>query len=858
MKKKFFVSLLVICVVFIVLIFTLPLFIDVNHYKGVIIEKAQKALQKKIELGNLKLNLIGGVGVSTNEVKIYEGLSDSSKVFFSCDAFTIRVKILPLLSKKIEVSKIYFDKPYVSVIRDKNGDFNFMPAPTQRVKAAKRILSPEVEKGKTLPKRIPPAIPAPVPGPERQERKNPQFELGSLIINDGHVVFIDHMMKEKVTIDLSNLDATIAGVRVGGRINIKMAGELNKTGSIAFSATVGAIPAGFDILSHLDKLSFTINGNIDNCDITPLMSYVSSSDDIPKIKGPVSLTFLLKGKHDDIYIKSKTDMTNASVLYQDLFEKTKGKALTSNLEGRIKESKDIAIDQLHLLYGDTKLSVQGSVNDFNVQEKMRLDLNVNGKIMMKDLISLKELKGYSPTGAINVKLDVKGEVAGTKKLDTQGFIQCDQVRFATPLNPSVHAVLNGRLKIHAERIDFEEVQVTVEKSKLFMNGFIDGFDAPRAEFDVKVKECYLEEIMLFLPEKNASSQNRPRVIPRGEKVVTPEASPSKKVEITNRSEAPVVMAERPTALSSDQKLFEKMDVKARFHADRLIYKKNDIKDVNAQMLIKNGILTINPFNLVGFDGTGEGQVVYHAASPLNEFKMKAQLKDVDIHDILKKNSKLGDVLYGRLDAVLDLTGSGATEAQIKDNVNGNGKLHIREGRFKSFNLLENLSVISGIVGLNLPDIKDTSFKDLTLTLTITNGVCRTNDLKMKTQYFDLFGSGYFTLNNQIRYDLDVVFSEAFTKRLGSGKLQRALTRSDGRISMPFLITGALDGPPKFTPNWGNILQREAVQLLSDKVFGKEEKKETVPGQPPSTKDTLKGMLMDVISDSLENKSTQEQ
>ena len=143
---------------------------------------------------------------------------------------------------------------------------------------------------------------------------------------------------------------------------------------------------------------------------------------------------------------------------------------------------------------------------------------------------------------------------------------------------------------------------------------------------------------------------------------------------------------------------------------------------------------------------------------------------------------------------------------------------------------------------------------------------------MLTDQFDMSGSGYFTLDMMVDLNLTVHLTKEFTARLGGGDLQRALTGDDGRMTIPFIVSGPFDGPPKFMPNWADILKREAQyrfqKMIQDKLFKKKQEDQpaqAVQGQAgevapaseqgqasekQSTKEMLGNVLMDVLSDSL--------
>ncbi|MBW2080848.1 MAG: hypothetical protein JRI27_07820, partial [Deltaproteobacteria bacterium] len=73
------------------------------------------------QIGGIDVGLFSGIIVKDFTVKETDGHTD----FVSTKEFVLRYDFLPLLQKKIVVSKVRLDAPYVRVSRDKNGLFNF-------------------------------------------------------------------------------------------------------------------------------------------------------------------------------------------------------------------------------------------------------------------------------------------------------------------------------------------------------------------------------------------------------------------------------------------------------------------------------------------------------------------------------------------------------------------------------------------------------------------------------------------------------------------------------------------------------------------------------------------------------------
>ncbi len=92
-----------------------------DRVKALVIPQAEKALGRTVRIGGIDVGLFSGITVKDFTVKETDGHTD----FVSTKEFVLRYDLLPLLQKKIVVSKVRLDAPYVRVFRDKAGQFNF-------------------------------------------------------------------------------------------------------------------------------------------------------------------------------------------------------------------------------------------------------------------------------------------------------------------------------------------------------------------------------------------------------------------------------------------------------------------------------------------------------------------------------------------------------------------------------------------------------------------------------------------------------------------------------------------------------------------------------------------------------------
>lgn len=138
---KILVGLLIGFVLLVAVLLALPFLIDVNHYQDQYKPLIEQALNRKVELQDIRLTIWPRLGVRVNGFTVLDDPAFSAAPFASLTSLDVGVKLLPLLSKKIEVDEIALRDPVITVITDKSGVMNVSTI------GAKTASSPATEPG---------------------------------------------------------------------------------------------------------------------------------------------------------------------------------------------------------------------------------------------------------------------------------------------------------------------------------------------------------------------------------------------------------------------------------------------------------------------------------------------------------------------------------------------------------------------------------------------------------------------------------------------------------------------------------------------------------------------------------------
>ena len=129
MKKPFKIILsLIAALVFlpIAAVIMLPLVIDPNDFKPEIAALVKDKTGRELTVdGELKFSLLPWLGVSTGKMTLSNAPGFQDKPFASLEEGEINLRLLPLLSKKIEVSRIVLKGLVLNLAKDKQGSTNW-------------------------------------------------------------------------------------------------------------------------------------------------------------------------------------------------------------------------------------------------------------------------------------------------------------------------------------------------------------------------------------------------------------------------------------------------------------------------------------------------------------------------------------------------------------------------------------------------------------------------------------------------------------------------------------------------------------------------------------------------------------
>jgi AsmA protein len=416
---------IVIGIVVVVIVLAVGIFVatfNPNDYRGTVQTKLEQQLDRKVALGNMELGLFP-LRFRVYNLAIADDPKFSTRAFVQTQELSVSVKLLPLLSKSVQIDSLALERPSVELIKNAQGVWNFASIGQKTPAAAPSSSSPQ------------------------------QFSLGELAINDGAVAITDLQDRKPRTV-YDHINLKLTDFATDSPFNLDASVHLPGAGSQEVSLKGKGGP-----LSHTNPAATPFKGTLDlkGVEIAGLQKFLQS----PAL---VNTDGVLSG-HTDIASASGKLSANGQM---DL-EKPRLHGIEVgypiNLDYDV--SNDLTNDLLRInkgaiKLGPTPLSVTGTVN--TKPTPAQLDLNLKAaNVTIAEIARLAAAAGtaFAPgttvTGQINA--DIKAQGAADKPA-LNGTISASNIQVSGKDVPKPVAVKAINIALTPTEIHSDNFNVT--------------------------------------------------------------------------------------------------------------------------------------------------------------------------------------------------------------------------------------------------------------------------------------------------------------------------------------------------------------------------------------------------------------
>ena len=253
---KIAIGLLVLVVLLVGGVLALPFLVDLNKYQERYKPLIEEALNRKVQLQDIRLTVWPRIGARVAEFSVLDDPAFSSGPFASLSSLDVGVKLMPLLSGKVEVEEITLHSPVLTVIKNKNGVLN---------------ASTIGRKGMPVPEK---PSRAPIPSTEGPLKLLALLAVDRVSVDGGKLTYRDLSSSTPTEYVLQDLELLLRDVRLGQTPNLHVATLVQPFNlPVKLDGTFGPLRETMDIDAinfqlGMGKTEFTITGNAAGNDAT--------------------------------------------------------------------------------------------------------------------------------------------------------------------------------------------------------------------------------------------------------------------------------------------------------------------------------------------------------------------------------------------------------------------------------------------------------------------------------------------------------------------------------------------------------------------------------------------------------------
>ena len=771
-KKTVKFSLITLTAV-VVLLLSAPLFIDVEDFKPAIIEQAEKATGRSVEIGGLSASLFPWVGIQLEDVRISNPEGFSEQAFFSVDSLDVEMALFPLFNKQVEIRRFALDAPQLLLERNAQGEGNWQ--------------QPEGDGDPSLGLPEPEVSTTSSPATEKAPAHSilAAFSAEAISVSQGKIIWLD--TKTQAQTQISNLQLDMESVRLDSPIPIHLSGEVEDS---AFVLDGQFGPVSDLAAFNLEKLPVQAHLKADRLAFKVLARYV------PALAQYADLRLAA-----DVQFEQRPDGLRLSVGSARL---TAMHDLAVNWKLEMPTAEEALLRSLTLSV-DGKEVVQARGEISGIGKRIRYEMRVNTPEVERQTLAswlpqLDSMYAAHPAPWRHVKLGLLAS-GGTDHLDLR----------------DLQLLLDGELVQASGMLQFGErpdLKLRLAANTLHINPWLPKPD-PDAEAPMVASEpSSLEVAMSDVRQPQSGALIAPAGSPQGSVI-----QPSQKTE-QERAATSVVSREIMQGSTSgtpepDLRFLAPLRLSAQVQIERFFMHGLEMDHLRADISGKNGKFKLNPLRFELAGGQIEESATINVSTYPARWTESSTISGMQVQPVLTALTGK-DIVLGVADMELNLSGRGLLAESATNTMSGQGHVLLRDGQVKGFDIpgmLRSLSTLGRDSGSRATD-----FTQLEGNFTIKNGIVNNDDLYMASPMFRLTGYGFVDLPKQsMDYHVRPRLVGSLAGQGDTAEVRKGLT-------IPLRLVGPIASPkPILEVKLEDLLNKENIQgvlrQLEDEVKG---------------------------------------
>ena len=747
-----------------------------------IVTKMETILRREIEIDGIGLTFFfWGAGVKVDGVRIANIGEFGSEPLAGLEEFLLKVKLFPLLKRRLEITKIVLVKPDINIAIAESGRSNIEDILVFR------------EDGALV---IPVAVSLPL-----------------LEIQDGRIRYTNR--KSQVTVVGEHIDhfmsfdtdRTFQHMVSGGKTTIGSImlsdPELSKgplqgmSANIEYRATFNAADDKVEIESiriELPFLAVTLKGEIINVKTVPAFTIAVNSDQISlekvlkslpldvhplmkamDISGWTQLSAYISGDVTIPRISGKFLVRNVQIKHTDIFQPV---GITTDIDFT---ENTLDVRNFQAAVGGNHIKLNVNLKDF---KDPILNARAQSNFNLEEIGRLYPLPPWmAVSGEISSELSAWGKISTPEALRADGQVSVMKAAVSLPHVEKPLENVQGKITFSQNSVEDLKMSLSWGRSDLSLSGqvtdlrtlLLDSGKKPRVTLLIASNILDVDEILPPPEKKGMGNQDK---------------------------------ADQPPVLPIPD-----VEANIQFQGKSLRWQTMDMANVSLKLRLQERMATLEECKANVYGGIlSLNGYVDLSDEETPAFSIKTRIDNVEANTFLSRFSSLGRHLFGKIIMGITLEGKGRDAEAIKRSLSGSGGLVINEGRLQNWTLLQSLARWT-----NLPSLEEIRFKDWQGSFFVLNQGVKTDDLRIHGENADWSVSGSMGFDGSLDYKVDALLSPSLSQKVGSGSLGNLTTLFEdepGRVSLMFRVSGK-PSKPKFEWDTKSAQEKAGQRLASE-------------------------------------------
>ncbi|MCP9472686.1 MAG: AsmA family protein [Nitrospira sp.] len=251
----------------------------------------------------------------------------------------------------------------------------------------------------------------------------------------------------------------------------------------------------------------------------------------------------------------------------------------------------------------------------------------------------------------------------------------------------------------------------------------------------------------------------------------------------------------------------------------------DVADFRVTADVKGQTVEMRDVSFRLFEGRvrGGGKLVVGSEDP--PFSGSLAIEGVRVGPAWRAVVDAPLAISGTADVMFALKGRGFSMPNRTKDLEGTGRLAIRDGTIEGINLLREMATVLNVAGVALGDPKVTAFSTIEADLAVEQGMIRVQRFLMDGHDFQATGGGMIGFDGRLSLAVTVNLSRDLSEKIAEASPIAELAMKDGRVVLPLVVVGTVQSPSYrldlkgVTGNLHERIQRKAARVVGGLLRG---------------------------------------